>query len=112
SFPMTVCDLASDHYVWEAHFFCAEGKLQFSQSPEVMEWAAPAPHPDYAGYQVLTPVLRAEMENEPLLDYVVAALAGVMEDAAQGRAVLETEIEGQRLAAEVMQCLQRSERNV
>lgn len=112
SFPMTVCELSSAHYVWEAHFYCAEGKLQFSQSPEIMEWAAPAPHPDYAGYHVLTPVLRADMENEPLLDRVVEALAGGIADAAAGRAMVENEIDGQRLAAEVMKWFQRSEHDV
>lgn len=112
SFPMTVCELSSAHYVWEAHFYCPEGKLQFSQSPEIMEWAAPAPHPDYGGFQVLTPVLRAEMENEPLLDRVVEALAGVIEDAATGRAMVENEIDGQRLAAQAMNGFQRSERDV
>ncbi len=99
TFPMAVLERTSSHYLWEAHFYCAQGKVELSHSPEVLEWACPAPHPDYHGYNVLTPVFRVDMEGEPLLGRVLDALAGSLRDPSAGARALEREIDSQQLAA-------------
>jgi predicted dehydrogenase len=102
TFAMVVAERGSPHYVWEAHFYCPEGKVEFSHSPEVLEWSAPAPHPEYHTYQVLTPVFRADMEQEPLLGRAVEALARAIADPAAAERTLDRELESHSVAASVL----------
>ncbi|MGE0444230.1 MAG: Gfo/Idh/MocA family protein [Vicinamibacterales bacterium] len=106
TFWMCVAERRAEYYVWEAQFHCPEGKLELSKSPEVLEWSAPAPHPDYASYRVLHPRLSAGMEDEPLLTRAVASLAGVLDDPAAAAAALAIERETQRLVAAALACFE------
>jgi predicted dehydrogenase len=100
---MVVAERPPVPYVWEAHFYCPEGKVELSHSPEVLEWAAPGPHPLYLNYSVLTSNFRYDMESEPLLDRAVAALAQALDDSSIAAGALDGEMESQRLSAQVLQ---------
>jgi hypothetical protein len=88
--------------VWEAHFYCPEGKAEFSHSPEMLEWSVPAPHPHYIDYQVLTVMFRCDMEAEPLLERAVAALAAAVDDSSIAMRALDREIDSQRLTEQIL----------
>ena len=103
AFTLTVLDRRAHHYVWEAHFYCADAKVELSHSPELLELSRPAPHPVYTSYQVLTPVFRAEMEQESLLCRVADELAEALSGPDQVSRVLERELESQRFTASVLQ---------
>jgi len=103
SCAMAIAERPRSPYVWEMHLYCAEGKAEFSHSPEVLEWSAPAPHPHYPDYNVLTAVFRCDMEGEPLLDRAVSALAEAMEDSSVASRIFDREIGSQQLSAQVLQ---------
>jgi hypothetical protein len=99
AFSMGVTERQSPYYVWEAHLYCDQGKVELSHSPEMLEWSTPAPHPEFAGYQVLTPVFRCGMEDEPLLSFVVEALGDGLDDPVVAARLLEHEMSAHRLSA-------------
>jgi predicted dehydrogenase len=99
---MAVAECDSPHYIWEAHFYCAEGKVEFSRSPEILEWSAPVSHPQYPDYRVFAPVFRCEMEEEPLLCRVVAAFAEALESSSAAARAYDREIASQRLSTQVL----------
>lgn len=92
SLPVTFVELSeAAPYVWEVHVYCECGKVELSRSPEVLEVSAVGPHPDYPGFDVLTPFARHEMEGEPVLVRMLASLARAIEDPEAARQLLRRE---------------------
>ncbi len=100
---------ADRYYVWEMHVWCERGKVELSRSPEVLEVSGLGPHPRYASFQVLTPLERFPMEDEPVLPRLMETLADAIARPATARALLRREVESQAFSAEVLRCLETPE---
>jgi predicted dehydrogenase len=101
--------VANRHYVWEMHVWCERGKVELSRSPEVLEVSGLGPHPLYTSFQVLKPLERFQMEDEPMLSRLMDTLAGAVADPEAARPLLRREIESQAFSAAVLLCLETSE---
>ena len=93
-------------YVWEIHVYCARGKVELSHSPEVLEISGVAPHADYPGFSVLTPLGRHDMENEPLLVRMLETLAAAIGDPDAGRRLRQREQASHRFTSAVLRALE------
>lgn len=93
------------YYVWEMHVYCDRGKVQLAASPEILEASVPAPHPFYSAHQVLTPLARFAMEDEPLLRRAFEMLREMIADPDVARAHLERELDSETFTAGVLRCL-------
>lgn len=100
---------ADRYYVWEMHVWCERGKVELSRSPEVLELSVLDAHPLYDSFQVLTPLERFQMEDEPVLSRLMEALAGAIADPEAARTLLRREIESQTFSARVLRCLEKPE---
>lgn len=92
-------------YVWEMHVYCERGKVELSRSPEILEVSVPRPHPVYTGHQVLTPLARFDMEEEPLLVRLVDTLRDAVASPDLSRALVQREIDSQIFSGGVLRCL-------
>jgi predicted dehydrogenase len=97
---------ADRYYVWEMHVWCERGKVELSGSPEMLQLTTLGAHPLYPSFQVLRPLERFQMEDEPVLSRLMDALAGAVADPDAARTQLRREIESQALSGPVLRCLE------
>lgn len=97
---------AEPYYLWEMHVYCEKGKLELSHSPEVLELSVPMAHAVYSSHQVLTPLRRFQMENEPLLPRLMETLAEMIANSRVSRAMVQREIDSQIFIGRVLSCFE------
>lgn len=103
---------ADDHYVWEMTVHCEKGRVQLADSPEWLELSLTRPHPLYPEFDVLYPVLRADMEGEPLLERTMASLREIATDREAAQRQFAHEIAAQQFSGAVLRALEEGRRRV
>ncbi len=98
---------ASSHYVWEMHVYCTKGKIELVQSPEVLTVYQPALHPRYTRTQVLTPLARFNIEEEPMLERGFEVLAGVIAESSRSRVPISEEQAKQQWMSQVFEAIEK-----
>lgn len=93
-------------YVWEMQIYCTGGKVELSNSPEVLTVWVPQSHPVYRSYRVLRPSCSFQMEEEPLLCRAFKKLADLIGDPVEARLHSRREIETQAFIGKVLRVFQ------